>query len=55
LGFLLKAFGSMFIIAGVSASNMPKINRSLTWYRKMDDPGWMPDAAIWSHARQQFA
>mmetsp|Transcript_24681 Transcript_24681/g.51686 ORF Transcript_24681/g.51686 Transcript_24681/m.51686 type:complete len:127 (+) Transcript_24681:500-880(+) len=46
LGFLEKAFGSMFMWADVRASKMPNMRRSLTLYRKMDEPGLMPEAAI---------
>ena len=34
-GFLENALGSMFIIAGVIASNIPKSKRSVTLKRKM--------------------
>ena len=45
MGFLEKAVGSIFIIAGVRASNIPNKSLSVTLNRKMEAPGLMQEAA----------
>ena len=50
LGFLEKAVGSMFIMAGGRASKIPNKSRSVTLKRNIEAPGLIDEAACFMWA-----